>query len=197
MKQNKGCYNDVVEWAKKNRIYVGTDYNLIAGYNHTTQNLNCRLSIDEIRGIIHNKVTSGTKFLEQMEIATKEKRDVTSDDFVCSVCRFSICITENGDVYPCAGWQDYIVGNVKDTLLKDIWENSEKVQFLRDLRNKDFPKCVQCADREYCIMCMVRNANENSLGNPLIVSQHFCNIAKLNKEVILDWKKKAINVISE
>lgn len=193
MKQNKDCYNDVIEWAKTYKVHVGTDYNLIAEYDHTTQNLDCRLSIKDIRGIIYDKVATDTKYLEQMQMSAKEKRDATSNDFVCSVCRFSICITENGDVYPCAGWQDYIVGNVKETLLKDIWENSEKVQYLRGLRNKDFPKCIQCSDKEYCTMCMVRNANESPQGDPLTLSEHFCNIANLNKNIVQEWTRKLTN----
>jgi hypothetical protein len=36
---------------------------------------------------------------------------------------------------------------------------------------------------------MVRNANENPLGDPFAVSKHFCNIAKLNKEIVLERKK--------
>lgn len=193
MKQNRYCYTDVIEWARKHRVHTGADYAIIAGYDHTAQNLNCRLSIDEIRVVINSKITENVEYLEQMEMAAKEKEDITSNDFVCSVCRFSICITENGDVYPCAGWQDCIVGNVKETLLKNIWDNSEKVQYLRGLRNKDFPKCVQCSDKEYCTICMVRNANENSQGDPLVVSKHFCNIAKLHKQIVFDWKKKLMN----
>lgn len=157
------------------------------------QNLNCRLSIDEIRGVVNSKIEENVEYLERMEMAAIEKKDITSDDFVCSICRSSICITETGDVYPCAGWQDYVVGNVKKTLLKDIWDNSEKVQYLRGLRNKDFPKCAQCSDKEYCTICMVRNANENSQGDPLVVSKHFCNIAKLNKQIVSHWKKKLMN----
>lgn len=34
-------------------------------------------------------------------------------------------------------------------------------------------------------MCMVRNANENPQGNPLIVNEYYCKIAKLNKEIVL------------
>ncbi len=189
MKQNRDCYNDVIEWARKHRVHTGADYAIIAGYDHTAQNLNCRLSIDEIRGVVNSKIAYNVEYLEQIEMAAIEKKDITSDDYVCSVCRSSICITETGDVYPCAGWQDYIVGNVKETLLKDIWNNSEKVQYLRSLRNKDFPKCLQCSDKEYCTMCMVRNANENLQGDPLVVSKHFCSIAKLNKQIVFDWKK--------
>lgn len=194
MKQNRDCYIDVIEWANEHRIHVGADYNIIAEYNHTTQNLKCRLSLDEIRGVMQNKVKNNIKYFEQMELTAAEKKDITPNDFVCSVCRFSICITETGDVYPCAGWQDYTVGNVKETLLKDIWDNSEKIQYLRGLRNKDFPKCIQCSDKEYCSMCMVSNANESPKGDPLTVSEHFCKIAKLNKEIVLDWKKETINI---
>jgi len=67
--------------------------------------------------------------------------------------------------------------------LLQIWDNSQKVQYLRNLRNKDFPKCTQCADSEYCTMCMVRNANENPQGDPLVVNEFFCNIAKLNRQI--------------
>lgn len=161
MKQNKDCYDNVIKWAKKHGVYAGDDYIIIARYNHTTQNLNCRLSISEIKEVIKNKTASDPKYLEKIEIEADKNRNINPDDFVCSVCDSSICIADNGNVYPCAGWQDYVVGNIKNTSLIDIWENSEKVQYLRSLRKKDFPKCIQCPDKEFCTMCMVRNANEN------------------------------------
>lgn len=130
--------------------------------------------------------------MEQIEIAAEKRRNTTSNDFVCSVCSSSICIAKNGDVYPCAGWQGYIVGNVKETSLNDIWDNSEKVQYLRGLCNHDFPKCNQCSDKEFCTICMVRNANESPLGDPLEVNEYFCNIAKLNKEIVLERKEKLL-----
>jgi len=193
MKQNKNCYGDVIKWAKKHKIHVGEDYIIIARYNHTTQNLSCRLSINEIKEVINDKVANDAKYLEKMEIAAEKKKNITPNDFVCSVCHSSICIADNGNVYPCAGWQDYIVGNVKETSLNDIWDNSEKVQYLRGLRNQDFPKCIQCPDKEFCTMCMVRNANENPLGDLLAVNEYFCNIAKLNRKIILECKEKIMN----
>ena len=193
MKQNKKCYGDVVKWAKKYNIHVGDDYVIIARYNHSTQNLNCRLSISEIKEVIYDKVVNDEKYLEQVKEEAEKKKNITSNDFVCSVCHSSICIAENGNVYPCAGWQDYIFGNVKDTSLNDIWDNSEKVQYLRGLRKQDFPKCLQCLDKEYCTMCMVRNANENPLGDPLVVNEYFCNIAKLDRQIMLERKEKLMN----
>lgn len=193
LKQNKNCYDDVIKWAKKHKIQVGYDYVIIARYNHTTQNLSNRLSINEIKEVINDIVVNDTKYLEQMESEAEKKKNITSNDFVCSVCHSSICIADNGNVYPCAGWQDYIVGNVKETSLNDIWDNSEKVQYLRGLHKRDFPKCIQCPDKEFCTMCMVRNANEHPLGDPLAVNEYFCNIAKLNKKMLLGWKHNLTN----
>ncbi|OFY41219.1 MAG: radical SAM protein [Bacteroidetes bacterium GWF2_40_14] len=193
MKQNKNSYDDVINWAKKYKIHVGDDYGIIARYNHTTQNLTCRLSINEIKEVINEKIAKDVKYLDLMEMLAEEKKNITSNDFVCSVCHSSICIADNGDVYPCAGWQDYIVGNVKEASLNDIWDNSEKVKYLRDLRNQDFPKCIQCKDKEFCTMCMVRNSNENPNGDPLVVNEFFCNIAKLNRQILLERKEKFKN----
>ena len=190
MKQNKDCYDDVVKWAENHKIQVGDDYVIIARYNHTINNLNCRLSIDEVKNLICNKATNNPNYLEQLEAEAEKKKYIEPSDFVCSVCNSSICIAENGNVYPCAGWQDYIVGNVKEVSLNDIWNNSEKVQYLRDLRRRDFPKCIHCSDKEYCTICMVRNANESSTGDPLAVNEYFCNIAKINKELAIEWRNR-------
>lgn len=197
MKQNKNCYIDVVNWAKTHKIHVGDDYVIIARYDHTTQNLSCRLSIDEVKEVINHAIATDTKYLEQMESEAEKKKNPNSDDIVCSVCHSSVCITYNGNVYPCAGWRDYVVGNVKETSLNEIWDNSEKVQYLRGLRKKDFPKCIQCAEKEFCTMCMVRNANENPLGDPLAVNEYFCNVAKLNKKMLYNWKHDRINIQSK
>lgn len=188
MKQNKNCYGEVIKWAENQKIHVGDDYGIIARYNHTTQNLSCRLSINEIKEVINEKVANDAKYLEQIEIAVEKKMNVSSTDFVCSVCHSSVCIADNGNVYPCAGWQDYVVGNINETSLNDIWNNSEKVQYLRGLRNLDFPECVQCSDKDYCTMCMVRNANENALGDPLIVNEFFCHVVKLNRQLVHERK---------
>jgi radical SAM protein with 4Fe4S-binding SPASM domain len=132
-----------------------------------------------------------TKYLEQMEGEAEKKKNITPNDIVYSVCHSSICIADNGNVYPCAGWQSYVVGNVKETSLKEIWDNSERIQYLRNLCKKDFPKCIQCPEKDFCTMCMVRNANEHHQGDPLVVSEYFCNIAKLNRKIVLEYGRKS------
>jgi hypothetical protein len=36
---------------------------------------------------------------------------------------------------------------------------------------------------------MVRNANEHPTGDQLVVNEYFCNIAKINKQMVLEWGK--------
>lgn len=183
MKLNKDSFTEVVKWAQNYKIQVGDDYGIIASYNHNTQNLNCRLSIDEIEVLLEDKITKDSSYIEKLKTESEKKKHTTADDFVCSVCHSSICIADNGNVYPCAGWQGYTVGNINEISLKDIWENSDKVQHLRNLRKKDFPECIQCPDKNYCTMCMVRNANENPQGDPMIVNKFFCDLARLDRKI--------------
>jgi radical SAM protein with 4Fe4S-binding SPASM domain len=192
MKQNKNCYVDVINWAKEHKVRAITDYIMMAKYDHTTQNLENRLSLDEVGQVVNDIIENDPEYQSQMkdaDIVQEESRDV-SEDIICGVCVSTICMVANGNVYPCSGWQDYIVGNVKDTPLQDIWDNSEKVKYLRGLRKKDFPQCLQCEDKAFCAMCMVRNANENPDGDPLKINEHFCKVAKLNRNIVLDWKRR-------
>lgn len=183
MKQNKDGFTEVIKWAQKHKIQVGDDYGIIASYNNNTQNLNCRLSINEIEVLLEDKITKNSNYIEKLKTESEKKKHLTADDFVCSVCHSSICIADNGTVYPCAGWQGYTVGNINEISLKNIWENSDKVHHLRNLRKKDFPKCIQCLDKNYCTMCMVRNANENSQGDPMVVNKFFCDLARLDRKI--------------
>lgn len=184
MKQNKNSYTDVLNWAKTHNIHVGCDYVLIGKCDHTTQNLKSRLSISDIKKVIENKIKEEPEYLDRIKSDSEEKKQNTPNDIVCSICHSSICIGDNGNVYPCAGWQSYVVGNANQTYLREIWNNSPKIRYLRGLRKKDFPKCIHCLDKDYCTMCMVRNANEHPFGDPLVVNDFFCKIARLNKEMV-------------
>jgi radical SAM protein with 4Fe4S-binding SPASM domain len=192
MKQNKNDYVDVLNWAHEHKCRAVTDYIMMARYDHTTGNLNNRLSLDEVGAVINDIIKNDEDYQREVSGADFEERDQRdrSNDIVCGVCVSSICMIANGNVYPCPGWQDYVCGNVREMPLKEIWGNSPKVKYLRGLRKKDFPKCLKCPDKGFCAMCMVRNANENPQGDPLHINEHFCKVAALNREIVLDWKAK-------
>jgi radical SAM protein with 4Fe4S-binding SPASM domain len=190
MKQNKNSYVAVAKWAEEHKVRAVTDYIMMARYDHTTSNLDNRLLLDEVGGIIKDIIKNDPDYEERLreaDFTEVEQRDL-SDDALCGVCISSICMVANGNIYPCAGWQDYVVGNITQTPLREIWDHSPKVQYLRGLRKRDLPKCMDCADRHFCAMCMVRNANENPEGDPLKINEHFCKVAALNRKIVLDWK---------
>jgi MoaA/NifB/PqqE/SkfB family radical SAM enzyme len=198
MKQNKDCYAEVLNWAHEHKIRAETDYIMMARYDHTTGNLDNRLNLEEAAKIITNSIELNPAYRDYLLKADFEKveaRDI-SNDIVCGVCISSICMVAGGNVYPCAGWQGYVCGNVLEAPLKEIWDNSPKVKYLRALRKKDFPECVCCVDKAFCAMCMVRNANESPEGDPLKINKHFCEIAALNRRMVLDWKQK-LNIPKE
>ena len=115
----------------------------------------------------------------------------TPERRLCGVGVSSACMVSNGNVYPCAGWQEMVLGNLNQQTLQDIWDNSEKIKWLRGLKMKDMGggECCNCDRAAFCSPCMVRNANENPDGDPLKINRHFCAVAAKNKQIVLDWRK--------
>jgi len=192
MKQNKDDYIDVLNWAHEHKVRASTDYIMMARYDHTTDNLDNRLSFDEVEKLINEIISNDTEYQRNILSGNIGQIDLqdTSNDTICGACRVSLCMVPNGNVYPCAGWQGYVCGNLKEQSLREIWEHSPKVKYLRSLRKKDFPQCLTCQDKAFCSMCMVRNANENPNGDLLKVNEHFCKVAKLNRKIVLEWKER-------
>lgn len=192
MKQNKNCYADVLNWAHEHKCRAVTDYIMMARCDNTVDNLDNRLSLDEVGKVISDILENDIEYQNEIlrsDFYTVEERDI-SNDIVCGVCIDTLCMVANGNVYPCAGWQSYICGNLKETPLREIWEMSPKVKYLRGLRKKDFPECLECKDRAFCAMCMVRNGNEDPNGDFLKINEHFCKVAALNRKIVMDWREK-------
>jgi radical SAM protein with 4Fe4S-binding SPASM domain len=198
MRQNKNCYKNVLNWAHLHKCRTQTDYLMMAQFDYNTENLNNRLSLEETGAVIKDIINNDIMY--QKEILSPEfyllfnksnngNEDNFGDKIVCGVCTTMMCMGSNGSVYPCAGWQSYIVGNMTETPLKEIWGNSPKVKYLRSLRRKDFPECLNCEDRGFCSLCMVRNANEAN-GDIFKINKHFCKVAAINRKIVMDWKEK-------
>ena len=54
MKQNKEGLSDVFKLSDKLKVRVVTDYNIMAKYDNTTENLENRLSVDEVGDVINS-----------------------------------------------------------------------------------------------------------------------------------------------
>ena len=62
--------------------------------------------------------------------------------------------------------------------------------FQRSLCGRNFKKCLKCADRAYCAICMCKNFNET--GDVTTPAQHFCDVAKINHEVVDEAQAKRL-----
>lgn len=189
MKANKEGYADVTRYARSLKIKCQTDYIMMAQADLNTSNLANRLSVEECRKVIRDIVLNDFDYREKTltQIPPSEEMLFDFENFkkqpVCGVGFDNCCIAANGDVYPCAGWQDYVLGNVYTQSLSEIWNNSERVKYLRTIAEESFPECLQCVARDYCSRCLVRNYNESN-GDMFAINRHFCKIAFLTKQIV-------------
>lgn len=189
MKANKNGYDEVIKYAQSLRMKAQTDYIMMAQADFDTSNLANRLSIEETENVIRDIMEYDTEY-KQSTLKQKPISSVSLEEYkempLCGAGFNDLCITVNGDVYPCSGWQDYVVGNVFKQTLKDIWEHSSKLEEVRKVKRKDFSKCLSCTARDYCNMCLVRNYNESG-GDMFKINQHFCDVAFLTKKMVEDY----------
>lgn len=177
IKQNKDSYVEVLHWGWAHNIAVATEPMIFAAYDHSGCNLENRLSIEEVGDVLTVQMQEG--FAESIRKMAKEKEKLTGNDPICSVCRYSFCVTASGKVFPCAGWQNNVIGDLNRQTIREIWETSEKIEELRQIKWSHFSQCVDCKDRGYCTVCMMWNSNENSDGNPFRINEYRCKVAAI------------------
>lgn len=185
MKQNKDRFLDVIHWGKEHNIAVAVEPIIFAVYDHSGNNLKNRISIQELEAVLDKELPEG--YADVLKNASAMKESLTEKDPICSVCRYSFCVSVDGKVFPCAGWQTNVVGDLNCQSVQEIWESSEKIQQLKQIKRSNFPKCVTCEDRGYCTVCMMSNANENPDGNPFRINDFHCQATALVHRKVKDY----------
>ena len=177
MKQNKDSFKDVIAFGEENGISVAVDYVIFASYDHTNCNLVNRLSLEEVGQAFDNQANK--EYIEYLCSQADEKNALAADDPICSICRYYICVSAEGTVFPCIGWQANVIGDLKKQSLKEIWETSDDIKKLRQITRQAFPKCVDCEDRGYCNVCMMSNSNESRDADAFRINEYHCDVAAL------------------
>ena len=188
MDYNKNDYNEVYKWAKSLNLEVRVDYDIMARCDLTTDNLEHRLELNEMKNIINNILDNNKENQKQVASSELNNKNISDRD-LCGACITSCCMDAKCNVYPCTGW-NYNCGNLNEDTLKNIWEKSPEMLYIRSLKRKDFKECIDCKDIDYCFMCMAKNANESKTGNPLEINNHFCDVARMNRQVVENWREK-------
>lgn len=70
----------------------------------------------------------------------------------CPVGHTLLSISPNGDMYPCVALsgQEFNLGNVLTANLNEIWENSNVLKELREVKKRVEGKCTNCTRLDYC-----------------------------------------------
>ena len=187
MKENLDSFSEVIKWGKKKRFRVKTDIVLMARTDFSTNNLDHRLSLEESKEAIKIIVASNVEYQERLTLKDKIKEKLNPADPVCGVGTSTMCMAANGDFYPCPGFKMKL-GNINNNSVKDVWNNSPQILELRRVRNSAYSKCLKCQSFEYCNMCMAKFYNE-SAGDIYKISDYFCGVSHLNKEIVEDYLK--------
>ena len=73
-------------------------------------------------------------------------------DVPCIAIFSSLAIDSVGDVYPCNSFL-YKVGNILETSINEIWNESEKLRFIKSIKRSDLTKCCSCEFANNCTRC--------------------------------------------
>lgn len=183
MKTNYRSYKEVLSWAYDRKVRAYTDFIMMARMDKSTENLAQRLSASEARTMLEDivQVDEDYRIMVAEETVKRLFKDQTAEP-VCGVGISTLCVGANGACYPCSGWQGFAVGDLANAGLRGIWETSPNLEYLRGITRGRFARCLDCADQNYCAMCMVRNYNET--GDIFTIPPHFCQMASLNRAVV-------------
>lgn len=90
-------------------------------------------------------------FGKTKRILKKNPNIIISNSF-CGLGREMVYIASNGDVFLCPGFiqKDWLLGNIKKTTLKEIWENSDKLKYFRQKEYLKDSKCNSCKYLSFC-----------------------------------------------
>lgn len=129
----------------------------------------------EINNILPNKVE-----LEKQSNVFKEKDKIflscKEDEIRCIAGRSSCSIDPFGNVYPCTFFNT-AAGNVKETPIKEIWENSHLLKIIRAITKNHFEKCNNCELSNKCSVCICDNLNRT--GNLFYPDEKYCESKRI------------------
>ena len=186
MKLNYNDYLDVLAYARSLKMSAQTDFIIMGKMDCDTSNLACRLNLQETRQILEDIIYRSLPINNEYFDPAKKEQLETNEEWaarkVCGACVSSVCLDATGNYYPCPAFAGVNLGSCYEHDLTWIWNESPETLRIRSVCGKDFPKCKACPDRNYCSVCMCRNYNET--GDIFTPAQHFCDVAKLNHEIV-------------
>ncbi|MBR4663306.1 MAG: radical SAM protein [Lentisphaeria bacterium] len=186
MKSNFRGYMDVLNYARSLKMSAQTDFIIMGKMDGDCSNLSCRLDLAETEELLKDIIFKSVPMNSEYFNPSKKDEMLSDEEWmankVCGAVIDSVCIDAEGNYYPCPAFGSYILGSCYKQSLTEVWLKSPATLKLRNVRGRDFPKCVKCKDRNYCSVCMCRNINET--GDIFTPAEHFCKVAEINHKLV-------------
>jgi radical SAM protein with 4Fe4S-binding SPASM domain len=146
--------------------------------------------------LLKHHLNEGQPFHLQIEYLFREElfknfRLLSENDFVCDYeeRKESCCIKPNGDVVSCAYCNDFVIGNIRQSRLSDIWY-SQDMQTIKNMRIGDVAGCRDCNLRAYCATGCRINAFFTHGDFCHATDDHACKAVKFFVEHIMPFLKE-------
>lgn len=172
LKENQNALPGLRRFADEHRMHLVPSADIVAQADHGCGNLSHACSPEELRLVL----------MRDHELFHKiyDGKMPPCDEKVCDIGDGRLYLNAKGNYYPCDCMHEYVIGNVLDNTMEEIW-NGEKLNYLRGLKNRDFSVCASCEKRPWCKVCPA--ANFNATGDLFTHHQSACTLAGVVKEV--------------
>lgn len=173
LRENRNALSALKEFAEEHQMLFVPDYEIVAQVDHSCGNLDHACSAKELQAVLSQ---GRDCFRKTANMGVR----LSADNKVCSIGAARLYLNAKGEYYPCDSMHGYVLGNVRDNTMEEIW-NGEKLNYLRELKNRDFGVCASCEKRPWCKVCPA--ANFNATGDLFTHHPGACTLAGVVKEV--------------
>lgn len=170
MKENLNTFLSVYNFCIENDFLFKPDVAVFSKTDGDKNNQKSQLSLSEMTSVIDTVD----------KLVGYESLDKTPNDYVCPSIRHSISIDAYGYVNPC-NRIPIRIGNVYSEEIRELWEDSKELAYVKGLMWKDLKDCSLCDNNKYCVRCAGAALVED--GGILNKSSLACNIACARKTV--------------
>ena len=181
MEINKDSIKNIFEYANKYGFRMNFDWTIVAKEDKSIDNLDYRIKdISFYSELCKQRM----KFYKKYRDEFIETNSLTKcpESYLCNAGINGLHITPNLKIHPCPGW-NINLGDLEHKSLKDIWESSQELKKIRQIKLKDFEKCVNCDKNTICHICMAQAYNEND--EKFEMPNYVCKMYEVIRDTVL------------
>ncbi|HNW82578.1 MAG TPA: radical SAM protein [bacterium] len=173
-------FDDIVNFLENEKINYVFNYEMFRKRNGDKAPIKLNISDDEIILCLSKTGDQGKPRLSGK----------MPEDAPCNAARSLVSLNPAGTVFPCLELR-IPAGNIKNNRFSDIWNDSDVLKRIRQVKFKDLIDCPECELKSLCNRCA-----GSAFKEQLKIIEHSandCKHAKLKQEILLQSLDKSGN----